>query len=92
MSIEKEITQSQVTTLFYLQVSMTILWSLIFVGFVSKTSVNWFSIVLAILWAFTSFMYIKKHKKEPVSRYLTMRAIIVNAIGLTIVNLVIYYL
>jgi hypothetical protein len=53
---------------------------------------NNFPIVLAILFAFASFMYIKKHKEEPLSRYITIRAIIVNAICLSILSVVLDYL
>lgn len=90
--MEKEITQSQVTTLGYLQISMMLLWSLINMVFVFKNHHIGPPIVVAILWAFTSFMYAKKHKQEPLSRYLTIRAILVNVIGLSIMSVANYYL
>jgi hypothetical protein len=86
MREEKEITQSQVMALLYLQISMQILWSLMYVGFVCRSFNNWFVIVSAILFVFMFFIYIKKNKKDPLSKYLTIRAIIINAIGLSIMS------
>jgi Ca2+/Na+ antiporter len=95
MKEEKEITQSQVTTLMYLQFSMMVLWSLIYTVLVHKGSYyGWYLVILVIvfmLFVLTSFMYIRKHKKEPLSRYITIRAIIINAISLSIMSFLIMY-
>jgi O-antigen/teichoic acid export membrane protein len=90
MKEEKEITQSQVITLTYLQFSMMLLWLLINMVLVHKGSYyGWYLVILVIvfmLFVFTSFMYIRKHKKEPLSRYITIRAIIIYAISLGIMS------
>ena len=96
MKEEKEITQSQVITLTYLQFSMMVLWSLINMVLVHKGSYyGWYLVILVIvfmLFVFTRFMYAKKHKQEPLSRYLTIRAIIINVIVLSIMSITNYYL
>jgi putative Mn2+ efflux pump MntP len=89
---EKEMTQSQVVTLTYLQFSMTAFGWLMYVFFVSKIGKIWFPVILAIIGFFLLFVYFKRNKKEPLSRYFTIRAVIVNAITVTIMIASIHYL
>jgi putative Mn2+ efflux pump MntP len=92
MKEEKEMTQSQVTTLTYLQFSMTAFGWFLYVCFVSKIGKIWFPVLLAIIGFLLLFIYLKRDKKEPLSRYFTIRAIIVNAITVTIMVVLIHYL
>jgi putative Mn2+ efflux pump MntP len=89
---EKEITQSQAIMLTYLQFSMTAFGWFLYVCFVSKIGKIWFPVILALIGFFLLFVYFKRDKKEPLSRYFTIRAIIVNAITVTIMLASIHYL